>query len=130
MFDLLPSMVSSFEFKEVGDITNVEYKGEFEIKTILKIADKKRKEQIVSIKMGVSQSSATPALKLYCEYLSELQVRVIKGPSWFKSNELDELIDENIIVALVEKIQEKEAEWIENIKKSQKENEENEEKKK
>ena len=122
----LPKNESSFYFKHVGELTKREYDGDFKVKCLLSIGDKRILE-IEKSQLTVDLSNPTGNLSAIGTVVANLRVRIIDSPDWFKQNirSLD-LLDEEVFFELYSKCIDAETEWIKSLKKESKPKEESE----
>ncbi len=112
----LPENVHVFDFKEKGEITDKSYDGQFTCLCILNMLEK----QLLGVektRLQADMSNPTPDLQGIAMILSNLRVRIIDGPEWWKQSAGGGTIrDENVLVALYDKVMEAEAVWRKKLK--------------
>ncbi len=107
----LPKNERTFFFEEPGDATLEIYKGEF---TVLCIPDMRARRAIEVEKSRLSADVANPTDNLagLSIILANLRVRVLSGPSWWEESLGGyNIMDENILVMLYDKVLEQEESW-------------------
>ena len=117
----LPKNERKFHFSEKGDATQHQYEGDFLVKCVLDIGDK--------VVLGIEKSritadlvNPTNHLEAIGVILSNLRVRIIESPEWWKQSKGGfDIIDENIISSLYQKALEQEQEWVEALRDKAKE---------
>lgn len=113
----LPKNIKSFIFESTGDTTAKKYDGEFKVKCTLNMMDKRLLE-IEKCAIRADIKNPTGELVAYATILATLRIRIEDSPEWWKqSNGGYDLLDENIIVDLFDKVMEKETEWREELQK-------------
>ena len=119
----LPKNESGFLFDHEGELTKRKYVGDFKVKCILSIGDKRILE-IEKSQLTVDLSNPTGNLSAIGTVVANLRVRVIDAPDWFKQSirSLD-ILDEEVFFELYSKCVEAETEWIKSIKEDVKEKE-------
>lgn len=109
----LPKNEKTFDFKHEGEIDS--YQGRFTVKCVLSLADRYARELEIS-KMKVGLSATTDELTAISEMISNLKVRIIDGPDWWKKTNGLEIMDISCIMALYDKVLEQEVEWRKELK--------------
>lgn len=119
----LPKNESSFYFDHVGELTKRSYTGDFKVKCLLSIGDKRILE-IEKSQLTVDLSNPTGNLSAIGTVVANLRVRVLDGPDWFKQSirSLD-MLDEEVFFELYSKAIDAETEWIKSIKSKTKDKE-------
>jgi hypothetical protein len=99
-----------------GADTNFHYCGTFTVKALLNIGEKAAVEvQKSVIKSELSNASTT--LEAYANILSNLRVRIIDAPDWWKSSRGGMTIDdEDALIELFELVMKQEDEWRAEVK--------------
>lgn len=89
-----------FSLDEVGAISNESFKGEFKVKKALSFRESLQKDQIRRDLLGDTNGSpASYEAQEYATMLSELRVRLVDPPAWWKeANNGAELRDENVLL--------------------------------
>ena len=114
----LPKNESSFFLKIKGDTTNREYDGEFTVICVPNIIQR-RAIEIEKTRFASDLKNPTDHLTGLAVCLANLRVRIIKGPSWWNDSDGGaSMLDENVIVALYDKIMTQEDEWRDKVKKN------------
>lgn len=107
----LPKNERTFEFEEVGELYGKPYQGSFTVKCVLTMLEK-RVLEIEKSRMRSDITNPTPDLIALTTILANLKARIISAPEWWKqSNDGNDIQDENIIVALFDKVMDQEEEW-------------------
>ena len=119
----LPKNEKSFLFRHEGELTKRIYEGDFKVKCLLSIGDKRILE-IEKSQLTVDLTNPTGNLSAIGTVVANLRVRVIDAPDWFKQNirSLD-ILDEEVFFELYSKCIDAETEWIKSIKSDVKEKE-------
>jgi hypothetical protein len=106
-----------FDFEHVGDLTGKKYEGQFTVRCVLNIAQKHAME-IEKTRLLGNFSSPTDGLAGIAMILSSLRHKVADGPEWWKQSAGGSLLeDEDVLVALYDKVVSAEVEWREKLKK-------------
>ncbi len=89
-----------FSLDEVGAISNESFKGDFKVKKALSFRESLQKDQIRRDLLGDTNGSpASYEAQEYATMLSELRVRLVDPPAWWKeANNGAELRDENVLL--------------------------------
>ncbi len=104
MFD--PSMLVQqiiFNSKEPGEVSGAHYEGVFEVRKVLTpsqkaMADQERRAFLGNPERGVE---VDPEVSELAFAISQLKVRVIKGPKWWNDSlGLRNFIDQNVLVEI------------------------------
>lgn len=117
MYDSLPKRERKISVDIIGEITGHHYTGDFTVKCSLSILEKQllgiEKTRLIS-----DYSNPTPDLMGIANTLSNLRVKIVKGPEWWTESQAGALIeDENILVHIMDKITLAEKDWREDLKK-------------
>lgn len=89
----------SFSVKLVGETSNKEFEGTFEVKTKLTHKDVLKEDEIRRTVLGVNPSDAGAYAASIATAIAYLSVRVVRSPDWFRfSNNGLDLEDENLLV--------------------------------
>ena len=112
----LPKKESSFDFDHTGELTGKKYEGQFTVKCILNLADKRNLE-IEKSRLTADLMNPTGNLSALGSVIANLRVRVIDGPDWFTQAiySLD-ILDEEVVFELYGKCLDKSEEWINEVK--------------
>jgi hypothetical protein len=113
----LPKNEKQFFFSQEGEITSHKYEGQFTVKCILSMADKRLLE-IEQSRLSMDLLNPTDNLVAISRVTANLRVRVIKAPDWFDQiiGNLD-ILDDNVIYELYGKCLDASIEWKEDLKK-------------
>lgn len=116
-YDALPKNERSFHIDVVGDVTGVQYKGEFTAKCVLNMAGKHAME-LEKTRLMADYANPSAGLAGIAISLATVRAKVIKGPEWWNSsNGGADLIDENVIFAIFDECIKIETEWKSLLKK-------------
>lgn len=101
----------SFPVDVEGSVTKTGYKGVFKIRPLLSHRDKLRRDEMKRQLVGAMPDGTGIAAMRTAEIFSKIWAHVVEAPSWWKDagNGLD-LIDEEPVVAVIDKIVEMEQE--------------------
>jgi len=113
----LPKNESSFFLTVVGDTTERTYDGEFTVICVPNIMQR-RAIEVEKTRFASDLKNPTDHLSGLAVCLSNLRVRIVKAPSWWNdSNGGSDLLDENVLVVLYDKVMSQEDEWRTAVKK-------------
>ncbi len=105
----LPSNEYTFSFKTTGDKTKKVFEGSFTVKCLLTSAE------IIEVGLRLDQynrgsKTLAPGVNLLNRAFAELDVRMIKAPSWWKdSQDGRDLFDTNVVLEVFDRAIEAEA---------------------
>lgn len=112
----LPINEKTFVFDAVGSITGTEYRGEFTVKCVLNIGDKHQLE-LEKTRLQADYQNPTDGLASIAILLSNLRVRILKGPEWWEQSlGGTKILDDHIVVELYDKVMQQEDKWREEVK--------------
>jgi len=112
----LPNNERSFDLKYEGRTTGKLYEGQFTVKCILNTADK-RAVELEKSALSADLRNPTDDLSAISTVVSNLRVRVIKAPDWFKQGIITlDIIDEDVFFNIYGKCLEKADEWLNEVK--------------
>jgi len=112
----LPKNEKSFIFDHIGEITGKKYDGEFKVKCILSMFDK-RELELKKTQLKADSQNPTNLLSSISHILATLQVRIINAPSWWEQSLGGfDILDEDVVLALYDKVMEQERLWKEELK--------------
>jgi len=112
----LPKDTRTFPFESSGDTTLKKYDGDFKVKCVLNMRDKRLLE-IEKSSIRADMANPTPDLIAYSTILSNLRIRIEDSPEWWKQSSGGyDLKDENTVVELFDKVMEQETKWREEVK--------------
>lgn len=113
----LPKNEKSFHFEHVGEVTGHKWEGQFSVKCVLSLADKRLLE-IEQSRLSMDLMNPTGNLSAIARVVSNLRVRVMDGPDWFNQSiaTLD-ILDEDVMFELYGKCLDATKEWQEELKK-------------
>ena len=120
----LPKNEATFHFEHTGETTGRKYEGDFTVKCVLNLADKRALEvQKSNISLDLNNPSAN--LSAISDVVSNLRVRVIDAPDWFKQVIVSlDVYDDELFFEIYGKCLEKSEEWLRSLKKEAAENDE------
>lgn len=111
MYDILPPNEKSFDFKEVGATTGLEYEGRFKCKCILDISGKHALE-LEKTRLMADFANPTGGLEGIALTIATIRAKLTDWPSWWEEqNRGLNVLDENIIMALFDAVVEEEINW-------------------
>jgi hypothetical protein len=112
----LPKNEKTFIFDHAGEVTGHKYGGNFTVKCILNMAEKRTLE-IEKSMLSADLSNPTGNLSAISSVIANLRVRVIKSPDWFKQSlsSLD-LLDEDVYFVVYGKCLEQAKLWTDEVK--------------
>jgi len=117
MYDALPSRERSFDADYVGQITGHRYKGTFTVYCVLDISQMHAAE-LEKSRLTLDIRNPTNGLKGVSNVLGELRTRIIEGPAWWKDSKLGtSILDFDLLSYLLDKCDELEDLWKDEIKK-------------
>lgn len=112
----LPKNEAVFDFEHVGEITGKKYDGRFTVLCVLNMAQRHALELEKTRLLG-NYSSPTDGLAGIALVLANLRSKIIDAPEWWKqSGGGYDLMDEDVLVTLYQKIQDAEIQWRETLK--------------
>lgn len=112
----LPKNESSFDFDHIGELTGKKYEGQFTVKCILDLADKRMLE-IEKSRLTADLQNPTGNLSALGSVIANLRVRVMDGPEWFNQSIVTlKILDEEVIFELYRKCLDKSEEWRKKVK--------------
>lgn len=107
----LPKNEATFTFEHTGQATGQEYKGQFTVLCVLNMAQKHAMELEKTRLMG-NYITPTAGLEGIATVLATLRAKIVKAPDWWtQSTGGLEILDEDALVVLYNKIEESEKEW-------------------
>jgi hypothetical protein len=113
----LPKNEEIIEVDIEGDTTLKKYQGQFTVRCVLSAGQRHGMELEKSRLMGTS-SQPTDALVGLAEVLGTLRAKIVDAPDWWKQSlGGSQLVDENVLMELYNKIGESEIEWRNKVKK-------------
>lgn len=114
----LPSNEYTFSFNDKGERTKTRYEGKFTVRCILTM------QEIVDVGLKIDElnrgsKTLAPGVGLINRAFAELDIRVLKAPSWWKdSNNGRDLLDLNIVLGVFEKAMDAETEFSTRLEKA------------
>lgn len=107
----LPNKESAFDFDHTGTDTGKRYEGQFKVVCLLDMGQKHRLELEKTRLMG-NHPNPTDGLAGIAIILANLRLKITDGPEWWKqSNGGYSIQDEDVLVALYDKVVAAETEW-------------------
>lgn len=111
----LPKNEYTFQFNERGERTKKIYDGSFTVRCLLTMEDIRRVGIKLDILNGGSQT-LPPGVGLLNRAFAELDIRIIKAPSWWKdANDGRDMFDTNVILEVFNKALDAERNWDERV---------------
>ena len=112
----LPKNEKSFHFKHAGELTGRIYEGEFLVKCVLNLADKRTLE-VEKSALSLDLTNPSGNLAAISDVVANLRVRVIDSPDWFKQavNSLD-ILDDELFFEVYGECLEASAAWVDKVK--------------
>ena len=112
----LPKNESAFDFEHIGEITGKKYEGQFSVKCMLSIADKRYLE-IEKSRLTADLMNPTGNLSALGTVIANLRVRIIDAPDWYNQVIMSlDILDEELIFELYSECLKKSEEWHTSIK--------------
>jgi len=112
----IPKNEKQFFFSKEGEITGHKYEGQFSVKCILSLADK-RAVEIEQSRISVDLQNPTGNLQAISKIIANLRVRVISAPDWFNQAVGSlEILDDDVIFEVYSECLNKTKEWQDELK--------------
>ena len=112
----LPHNEKTFEFSHVGTTTGRKYDGKFTVKCVLNMFDK-REIELEKSRLQADVANPTNLLSSLSHILANLRIRIIKAPTWWEQSLGGfDIMDEDVIIALFDKVMEQEDTWHKELK--------------
>lgn len=112
----LPTKEAVFDVDHIGETTGKRYEGSFTVRCVLNIAQKHSLELEKTRLLG-NYAAPTDGLIGLAVVLANLRVKIVEAPEWWKQSGGGYTIeDEDVLVAVFNKIQEAETAWREKLK--------------
>ena len=119
----LPNNEKTFEFEHLGLTTKKKYDGQFTVKCVLNMFDK-REVELEKSRLSADIANPTNLLSSLSHILANLRVRIIKAPNWWEQSLGGfDLLDEDVIVALYDKVMEQSDKWFKELREQSKDEE-------
>lgn len=120
----LPKNEATFILDEIGETTGNKYEGKFTVLCALNMA-KKHQLELEKTRLLADFANPTDGLAGIAIILANLRTKIVDAPEWWKQSGggLD-IMDEDILLKVYNKIKDKEVEWREAIKNKGKQSEE------
>lgn len=117
MYASLPKRQKSFDLDLTGESTDLQYKGTFTVKVGLSMQEQHTVE-LERTRMMADYKNPSPGLMRIAIALSDLTVRIVESPSWWREtgNGYD-ILDRNVVEEIFIKSMDAETEWKKAIKK-------------
>lgn len=106
----LPKKERTFSFNHVSEESGLTYEGTFTIKCKLNVSEKYQLELEKSRLMSDMLNPSNGLMGLAIA-LSTLRVRIVDGPNWWAQGKGMNIEDEDVLVALFEKVETECMEW-------------------
>jgi hypothetical protein len=106
----LPKKERTFGFSYVSDESGLTYDGTFTVKCKLNVAEKYQLELEKSRLMS-DMANPSNGLMGIAIALSTLRVRIVDGPNWWTQGKGINIEDEDVLVALFERVETECMEW-------------------
>lgn len=114
----LPKNEATFHFSAEGDTTPKTFEGEFTVICVPNILQR-RSIEIEKSRLMADLTNPTGKLTGLAAVLANLRVRILEGPQWWNDSAGGyNFKDENVLVALYEKVMEQEDEWRTKVRKA------------
>jgi hypothetical protein len=126
MYKTLPKNEKSFDVDVIGSTTGHIYKGQFTVKCVLDIKGRHSLE-LEQTRLLADYANPTPGLMGIAHSLSHIRAKTVAAPDWWKnSDDGADILDENLIAAVLDKCKEMERDWRKEVSElTKKANEEN-----
>ncbi len=112
----LPKNEAVFDFDYSGATTGKKYDGQFTVVCMLNMA-RKHALEIEKTRLMADFQNPTDGLFGLATVLANLRVRITDAPEWWRQSQGGfNLLDEDALVALYDKVIEQEAKWRESLK--------------
>ena len=112
----LPKNEAVFDFDYTGATTGKKYDGQFTVVCMLNMA-RKHAMEIEKTRLMADFQNPTDGLFGLAVVLANLRVRIVEAPEWWKQSKGGfDILDEDALVALYDKVIEQEAKWRESLK--------------
>lgn len=112
----LPKNEKTFDFNHDGEITGKKYDGQFTVKCMLSMADK-RAVEIERSRLTADLMNPTGNLAAMGTVVSNLRARVLDAPEWYKQSIITlDLLDEEVFYELYSKCLEASDSWLKELK--------------
>lgn len=112
----LPKNEKIFDFDHTGEITGKKYEGQFTVKCMLSMADK-RAVEIERSRITADLMNPTGNLSALGTVVSNLRARVIESPDWYKQSIITlDLLDEEVLYELYAKCLDASDAWLKELK--------------
>lgn len=113
---------ASFSINVQGETTQTNWIGDFSAKIRLSHADEMQRDRLRKDFLGPNPEDSSPRAKDQAEVFSQLAVRIVKAPLWWKESRGGlELSDDNVIAKVYEEALRIEREALEELQKKAKE---------
>lgn len=120
MYNALPKNERTFSISVVGDVSGEKFEGQFTAKCVLNMSEKHSKE-LEKTRLIADYANPSGSLAGIAEILSTTKVKLVTWPDWWANlNFGSEILDENVIIEIYDKVQTLEKEWKTEIRKKAK----------
>jgi hypothetical protein len=117
MYGALPKNERTFTISLEGDTTGEKFEGQFVTKCVLNMAEKHSKE-LEKTRMMADYANPSGSLAGIAEILSTIRAKLVKWPDWWANLDFgSKILDENVVIAIYDEIQNLENEWRSEIRK-------------
>lgn len=121
MYTALPKNERTFTVSVEGDVTGEKFEGQFTAKCVLNMAERHTKE-LEKTRLMADYANPSGSLAGLAEILSTTKVKLVSWPDWWANLDFgSQVLDENIIIEIYDKVQALEKEWKTEIRKKAKE---------
>lgn len=111
MYDSLPKREKTIHIDMVGQETGVHYKGDFVVRTVLSMSGKHALE-LEKTRLMADYANPSRGLVGISITLSNIRAKTIKAPEWWTElGDGAEILDEEVVLAIYDKIMDAENEW-------------------
>jgi hypothetical protein len=112
----LPKNEKSFFFRHEGQLTGRIYEGDFKVKCVLNLSDKRLLE-VEKSSLSLDLNNPSGNLTAISNVVANLRVRVLDAPDWFKQSLMSlDLLDDEVLFEVYGKCLEASDEWITELK--------------
>lgn len=107
----------SFSINVVGDTTQEQWVGLFKVKTRLSHRDHLNRDRIRREMLGPNPQGVSPRADSIAEIFSQLSVRIVDAPSWWKDQGGGmDLADDNVVAKVYDEAMKAEADLAKSLK--------------
>jgi hypothetical protein len=117
MYGALPKNEKTFSIDIVGDTSGQQFAGQFSAKCVLNLAEKRSKE-LEKTRLLADSANPSNGLSALAEVLAQIRAKLTQWPDWWANlGHGADMLDENVVIHLYDKLSELETEWRNEIKK-------------